>query len=80
MCLVDDLEIELSHEFSPMRMTTVELSSLFHEIFELLVVSIYDRREISSFELVTSFFEGRYDRRKFFVMDFVVQLPGVELS
>ena len=70
---IDNAEVETGEIFGPACLATTKLFSR-HEIFQVFMVCNNLYRESGFFELRALFFEGTYNRKQFFVVDFVVDL------
>ena len=70
---IDNAEIETGEIFRSACLATIKLLSRY-KVFQVLMVRDNLYRESGSFELRAPFFEGTYNRKQFFVVDFVVNL------
>lgn len=74
----DDFEIKCGHGLGQSGLSPIRLPSFFHDILQVFMVSIYDRRQLTSLKVMPLFLEGDDNGHEFLVMNFVIQFWAIE--
>lgn len=78
--LVDNHPIKLNYELYSTSWLAIEYPSSLHKILQVVVDSVDDYEELSSFEVRAPFLKRHYDRQDSLIVDFIISLYGIKFS